>query len=120
MLPTPATHNYKPPQVTGNYAKQQTQVVEDTMRTQIQAETTANNVLASMVGQKQQLQNANDDMWAMRTNVANAQRELKELQQKAFMKKQRLYMIIGLLSTVDVILFFRIVQCGGSFFCRRY
>ena len=120
MLPTPATHNYKPPQVTGNYAEQQTQVVEDTMRTQIQAETTANNGLASMVGQKQQLQNANDDTWAMRTNVANAQRELKELQQKAFMKKQRLYMIIGLLSTVDVILFFRIVQCGGSFFCRRY
>ena len=56
----------------------------------------------------------------MRTNVANAQRELKELQQKAWLKKRRLYGIIGLLSVVDLGLFLRIVQCGGSFFCRRY
>jgi len=90
------------------------------MRTQIQAETTATTILDTMVQQKQQLQNANDDTWAMRTNVANAQRELKELQQKAWKKKQRLYVIIGLLGTVDLVLFFRIVQCGGSFFCRRY
>mmetsp|Transcript_10137 Transcript_10137/g.18299 ORF Transcript_10137/g.18299 Transcript_10137/m.18299 type:complete len:166 (-) Transcript_10137:158-655(-) len=115
-----ANNNYQPPQLTGAFAEQQTQVVEDTMRTQIQAETTAGGVLAAMVGQKQQLQNANDDTWAMRTNVANAQRELKELQMKAWKKKQRLYGIIGLLSTVDLVLFFRIVQCGGSFFCRRY
>mmetsp|Transcript_24482 Transcript_24482/g.41922 ORF Transcript_24482/g.41922 Transcript_24482/m.41922 type:complete len:155 (-) Transcript_24482:268-732(-) len=113
--------NYQPPQLaTGTYAEQQTHVVEDTMRTQIQAETTATTILDTMVQQKQQLQNANDDTWAMRTNVANAQRELKELQQKAWKKKQRLYVIIGLLGTVDLVLFFRIVQCGGSFFCRRY
>ena len=112
--------NYHPPQLTGAYADQQTQVVEDAMRTHVQAETTANTVMATLHAQRQQLQNANDDTWAMRTNVANAQRELKELQQKAFQKKQRLYIVIGMLGLVDTMLFLRIVQCGGSFFCRRY
>ncbi|KAL7552987.1 hypothetical protein ACHAWF_016227 [Thalassiosira exigua] len=112
---------YQPPQMTGTaYAEQQTGVVEDTLRTHIQAETTATNVLEKMHAQREQLQNANDDTWQMRTNVANAQRELKELQVKAWKKKQRLYIIIGLLSFVDLMLFLRIVQCGGSFFCRRY
>lgn len=113
-------YSYQPPQLKGAYAEQQTQVVEDTMRTHVHAETTANTVLASLHAQRQQLQNANDDTWQMRTNVANAQRELKELQQKAWKKKQRLYIIIGMLSFVDSMLFLRIVQCGGSFFCRRY
>ena len=112
--------NYQPPQLKGAYAEQQTQVVEDTMRTHVQAETTANTVLATLHAQRQQLQNANDDTWQMRTNVVNAQRELKELQQKAWKKKQRLYAIIAMLGFVDVMLFLRIVQCGGSFCCRRY
>lgn len=113
-------YGYKPPQVTGNYAEQQTQVVEDAARTHVEAETTANTVLAALEGQRHQLQNANDDTWAMRMNVANAQRELKELQTKAWQKRKRLYVIIGMLSSVDLLLFLRIVQCGGSFFCRRY
>lgn len=116
------TNNYQPPQLTttGKYTEQQTNIVEDTMRTHVAAETTANTVLATLHAQRQQLQNANDDTWQMRTNVAAAQRELRELQKKAWQKKQRLYIIIGILGFVDVILFFRIVQCGGSFFCRRY
>lgn len=115
-------YGYQPPQLSGTttYAEQQTHVVEDAMRTHVQAETTANTVLATLHAQRQQLQNANDDTWQMRTNVANAQRELKELQQKAWKKKQRLYVIIGMLAFVDTMLFLRIVQCGGSFFCRRY
>ena len=112
--------NYQAPQLSGTYAEQQTQVMEDAMKTHVNAETTANNVLAKLHAQRHQLQNANDDTWEMRQNVATAQRELKELQQKAWAKKRRLYMIIGLLATVDLMLFFRIVQCGGSFFCRHY
>ena len=86
----------------------------------LQAETTANTVLATLHGQRQQLQNANDDTWQMRTNVALAQRELKDLQHKAWLKKRRLYGVIGVLGFVDLMLFVRIVQCGGSFFCRRW
>ncbi|KAL9180223.1 hypothetical protein ACHAXT_008193 [Thalassiosira profunda] len=112
--------SYQAPQMQGTYSEQQTGVVEDAVRTHIQAETTANNVLETMQAQRQQLQNANEDTWNMRTNVANAQRELRELQQKAWKKKQRLYAIIGMLGAVDLLLFLRIVQCGGSFFCRRY
>ena len=90
------------------------------MTSSFQAETTANTVLATLHAQRQQLQNANDDTWQMRTNVTLAQRELKELQQKAWLKKRRLYGIISALAFVDLILFLRIVQCGGSFFCRRW
>ena len=112
--------NYQAPQLTGGYTEQQTQIMEDAMRTHVTAETTANNVLAKLHAQRHQLQNANDDTWEMRQNVATAQRELKELQQKAWAKKRRLYGIIGLLAAIDLLLFFRIVQCGGSFFCRTY
>lgn len=112
--------NYQAPQLSGGYAEQQTQIMEDAMRTHVNAETNANNVLAKLHAQRHQLQNANDDTWEMRKNVATAQRELKELQQKAWAKKRRLYGIIGLLAVVDLMLFLRIVQCGGSFFCRHY
>mmetsp|Transcript_22167 Transcript_22167/g.53707 ORF Transcript_22167/g.53707 Transcript_22167/m.53707 type:complete len:166 (+) Transcript_22167:273-770(+) len=120
------SYGYQPPHqqpqmTTGTtYAEGQTRIVEDAMRTHVQAETSANTVLATLEAQRQQLQNANDDTWQMRQNVATAQRELKELQTKAFKKKQKLYAVIGMLSFVDVMLFLRIVQCGGSFFCRRY
>ena len=114
-------NNYQPPQLSHkSYTDQQTNILEDATRTHVAAETTANTVLATLHAQRQQLQNANDDTWQMRTNVANAQRELRELQAKAWKKKQRLYIIIGILGFVDFMLFFRIVQCGGSFFCRRY
>lgn len=112
--------NYQAPQLSGKYAEQQTQVMEDALRTHVTAETTANNVLAKLHAQRHQLQNANDDTWEMRQNVATAQRELKELQQKAWAKKKRLYMIIALLAAADLTLFLRIVQCVGSFFCRHY
>ena len=117
------SYNYQPPQLQqqgATYADQQTHVIEDAMRTHIAAETNANSVADALRAQRQQLENANENTWQMRTNVANAQRELKELQAKAWKKKQRLYMIIGMLGAVDLMLFLRIVQCGGSFFCRRY
>jgi hypothetical protein len=112
--------NYQPPQlVDGNtYIARQTNMIEDIARTNIEVETNANNILSTLYGQRTQIQNANDNTWQMRANVVKAQRELKELQHKAFLKKQKLYIIIAVLSLVDIVLFCRIVQCGGSFFCR--
>ena len=97
--------NYQPPQLVGDtYVEQQTHMIEDIARTNIEVETNANNILSTLYGQRQQLQNANDNTWQMRTNVASAQRELKELQRKALLKKQKLYLIIAVLSLVDVVL----------------
>lgn len=114
--------SYQAPQLPsgGTYEQRQTHVVEDALRTNVQAETTAGNVLTQLEAQRNQLQRADDDAWAMREDVARAQRELRELQAKTWKKKRRLYAVIGALSFVDAMLFFRIVQCGGSFFCRRY
>mmetsp|Transcript_34021 Transcript_34021/g.81434 ORF Transcript_34021/g.81434 Transcript_34021/m.81434 type:complete len:159 (-) Transcript_34021:175-651(-) len=117
---TTPSPSYQAPQLSGAYEQRQTRVVEDAVRTNVEAETTAGNVLTQLEAQRNQLQRADDDAWAMREDVARAQRELRELQQKTWEKKRRLYAVIGALSFVDAMLFFRIVQCGGSFFCRRY
>ena len=109
--------DYQPPQL--SYAEQQSQVVDDSMRTYIQAENAASNVLQTLQMQRQQLQKANDDTWKIRSNAIKAQQQLKELQQKVWKKKQCLYAVIAMLSCVDYILFARIVHCGGSFFCKR-
>ena len=112
---------YRPPQLGGlTYAEQQSHVLDDTMRTHVHAESTANTLLATLHSQRQQLQNANEDTRQMRSNVAEASRELKELQRKVMARKRKLYMMIGALALVDTMLFLRIVQCGGSFFCRSH
>jgi predicted RNase H-like nuclease (RuvC/YqgF family) len=90
------------------------------MRTHVHAESTANTLLATLHSQRQQLQNANEDTRQMRSNVSEASRELKELQRKVMARKRKLYMMIGALALVDTMLFLRIVQCGGSFFCRSH
>lgn len=110
-------NDYQPPKL--SYAEQQSQIVEDSMRYYMQAENVASNVILSLQMQRQQLQKANDDTWKIRSNAIKAQQQLKELQQKAWKKKQCLYAIIAILSFVDYVLFVKLVECGGSFFCRR-
>lgn len=110
-------YDYQPPHV--SYANRQSQVVEDSLRTFIRAENAASNVLETLQMQRQQLRKANDDTWKIRSNAIKAQQQLKELQQKAWKKKQCLYAVIAMLAFVDATLFVRLVHCGGSFFCRR-
>ncbi|KAL3764699.1 hypothetical protein ACHAWU_001529 [Discostella pseudostelligera] len=111
---------YRPPQLGLTYAEQQSHILDDTMRTHVHAESTANTLLATLHSQRQQLQNANEDTRQMRSNVAEASRELKELQRKVMARKRKLYIMIGMLALADTMLFLRIVQCGGSFFCRSH
>ena len=103
-----------------SYADQQTGVLSDAVKTQYQAESTANAVLNQLSGQRQQLQGANDDVWEMRQATEETKRELRELRAKYIAKKRKLYMIIAALALVDTLLFVRIITCRGSFFCRRY
>lgn len=105
---------YSPP----SYAEQQTQRVEDTMKTHYEAEGTAAAVMSQMTTQRHQLQRASDDVAGTRMKGEQAKRELDDLINKVRRKKRRLYAIIAMLGTVDTLLFLRIVQCGGSFFCR--
>mmetsp|Transcript_32307 Transcript_32307/g.39687 ORF Transcript_32307/g.39687 Transcript_32307/m.39687 type:complete len:167 (+) Transcript_32307:140-640(+) len=117
--------SYQPPPVsnttnnTSNYVQQQTQTTEDSLRTQYQAEATANTVLSQMTTQRYQLQNAHDRVYDMRETTEKAKRELADLAAKNRKKKRRLQLIILLLGTLDLFLFLRLLYCGGSFFCRR-
>ena len=107
--------SYVPPGMT--YADQQTNVLEDTVKTHYEAEGTAANVLTQMHTQRHQLQGAHDDVWEMRKTAEEAKREMISLIAKNRRKKQRLYAIIAALAMTDIFLFLRIAHCRGSFFC---
>ena len=100
-----------------NYAEQQTNTLGDTLQTQYQAESTPNAVLNQLHTQRGQLQSANEDVWDMRQATEQTKRELMDLQAKYRAKKNKLRIIIGILSLVDLLLFLRIARCRGSFFC---
>ena len=106
---------YVPPGKT--FADHQTNVLSDTVKTQYQAESTANAVLNTLHGQRQQLQGANDNVWDMRQATEQTKKELRDLQAKYRQKKNKLRMIIALLATIDLLLFLRILRCRGGFFC---
>ena len=110
---------YVPPQQ--QYAEKQTNVLSETVKTQYEAENTANAVLQQMNAQRQQIQSANEDVWDMRHATEETKRELRDLQDKYRARKRKLYMYIAILGAVDLLLFLRLLRCGGSFFCRtRY
>lgn len=100
-----------------NFADQQTNVLADTVKTQYQAEDTANAVMSRLHGQRNQLEGANDDVWDMRQATEQTKRELRDLQAKYRQKKMRLYMWIAVLGSLDFLLFLRLLRCRGSFFC---
>lgn len=107
--------SYVPPGQT--FADKQTGMLSDTVKTQYQAEETANAVMNHLHGQRHQLQTANNDVWDMRQATEQTKRELKELHAKYKEKKLRLYMWIVLLGAIDFLLFLRLLRCRGSFFC---
>mmetsp|Transcript_12305 Transcript_12305/g.35198 ORF Transcript_12305/g.35198 Transcript_12305/m.35198 type:complete len:155 (+) Transcript_12305:269-733(+) len=112
-----STGGYQPPSQQGTYAEQQTARVEDTMKAHYEAEGTAAAVMSQLTTQRHQLQRAHDDVGDTRMKGEQAKRELDELINKVRRKKRRLQVIIAMLATVDALLFLRIAQCGGSFFC---
>lgn len=106
--------SYQPP---ATFADQQTDTLTDTVKTQYQAEGTANAVLTRMTEQRHQLSGAHDNVSEMRTATEKARLELQQLHSKYREKKFRLYVTIAALGLTDLLLFFRIVQCRGGFFC---
>ena len=100
-----------------SYEQQQTKVVEDSLKTNYDAEGTAAAVLSQMTTQRYQLQSAHDDVWQMREATEKAKRELADMYAKSQAKKRKLQMVIAALAITDAILFFRLLKCGGSFIC---
>lgn len=66
------------------------------------------------------MQSAGSNVYEMRQATEKAKREIHELHQKYRQKKQKLYVLISALAITDLLLLFRILQCGGNFFCRRH
>ena len=98
-------------------AEEQTNTLRDTVTTQYQAAETANAVLNQLHGQRQQIQNANDDVWQTRQLTEETKRELHALSAKYREKKNKLKAIIVLLGIIDFLIFLRLLRCRGSFFC---
>jgi|EP01083_Nonionella_stella_P014356 hypothetical protein len=111
--------SYRPPKVSGSYAQQQTQVMEDTMRTHYETEATSAAVLSQLRTQRGQLDGANKNVWEMRQAAERAKKDITSMAKKVRKKKMRLQMIAIVLAVVDFVLFVRLVQCGGSFYCKR-
>mmetsp|Transcript_25934 Transcript_25934/g.38314 ORF Transcript_25934/g.38314 Transcript_25934/m.38314 type:complete len:132 (-) Transcript_25934:255-650(-) len=106
---------YVPPATT--YAEKQTNIVENSLHIQHQAEEKAGVVLSQMHAQRHQLQGANDEAYKTRQTTEQARREMAEIKAKYRQKKMRLYALIAMLSIVDLLMLLRIIKCGGSFFC---
>jgi len=114
-----SSHNYQPPSVSGTYAQQQTQIMEDTMRTNYEAANTVGNVLSQMHGQRQQLTGAHENVWEMRQAAEKAKKDLTSMVKQARKKKLKLQIIAAGLAFIDFVLFLRLLKCGGSFFCKN-
>jgi len=113
--------SYQPPKLhdpKASYAQQQTHVTEDSLRTQYQAEGTANTVLTQMTTQRYQLQNAQENVADTRLTTEAAKKELQIMTSRIGRRKKKLQAIIALLAILNIFCFFRLLYCGGSFFCR--
>lgn len=113
--PNSGAGGYVPPGRT--YGEQQTNVIQDSVKTQYQAEEKAATVLSQLHTQRHQLQGAHGDVSKMREATEKAKREIADLSTKMKQKRNKLLGIITMLGIVDFLLFLRIVKCRGSFFC---
>ncbi len=89
------------------------------MRTHYETEATSAAVLSQLRTQRGQLEGANSNVWEMRQAAEKAKKDITAMAKKQRKKKLRLQMIAVILAVVDFLLFVRLVQCGGSFFCKR-
>jgi molecular chaperone GrpE (heat shock protein) len=111
---TVTSGGYQPPIF---YAKDQTTILEDTTRAYYETDETANKVLNTLLSQRQQLQNTDTTIHNMHSTTQQVSKEIELLRKKYKQKKQQLYMYIAALSIIDILLFLRMIQCHGNFYC---
>ena len=83
-------------------------------------EATSAAVLSQLKAQRGQLKGAHENVWEMRQAAEKAKTDISSMIKKARQKKMRLQAIATILASIDFLLLIRLIQCGGSFFCRRY
>jgi hypothetical protein len=105
---------YQPPLF---YASDQTAILNDATKTFYQTDEVAGRVLDQLTSQRQQILHAGDDVFQMQNTAQIAKKELEALRMKYRRKKQQLYMWIVILSVTDLLLFLRMIQCHGNFYC---
>lgn len=71
-----------------------------------------------MQTQRQQLNGANNNVWEMRQNAEKAKEDITVMVKRARQKRRKLQIIAIGLALIDFFLLVRLLQCGGSFFCR--
>ena len=54
----------------------------------------------------------------MRQAAEKAQKEIKRIDARIKRRKRKLQFIIIVLAVTNLFLFFRLIKCGGSFFCK--
>jgi hypothetical protein len=112
---TTNSFGYQPPSIL--YANDQTSILEDTSKTYYQVDEVAGRVLNQLTLQRQQILHAGEDVYQMQHTADMAKNALETLRTKYRHKKQRLYMWIAILSVADILLFLRMIQCHGNFYC---
>mmetsp|Transcript_17665 Transcript_17665/g.35201 ORF Transcript_17665/g.35201 Transcript_17665/m.35201 type:complete len:153 (+) Transcript_17665:220-678(+) len=110
-------NSYQAPNLDASRQAEQTAVMEDSLKTNYDAEGNAQTVLAHMTAQRHQLNSAHTNVNEMKDLTEKAKKELAELVARGHRQKNTLYGVIGALTLTDIYLFYRIVRCGGSFFC---
>ena len=108
------TAGYQPPLF---YATDQTSILQDTTRTFYETDETAHKVLHTLVSQRQQLQQTDATIHEMHSTTQQVSKEIELLKKKYRQKKRQLYIYIAALSVVDILLFLRMIQCHGNFYC---
>eukprot|EP00587_Corethron_hystrix_P013891 CAMPEP_0113323978 /NCGR_PEP_ID=MMETSP0010_2-20120614/16720_1 /TAXON_ID=216773 ORGANISM="Corethron hystrix, Strain 308" /NCGR_SAMPLE_ID=MMETSP0010_2 /ASSEMBLY_ACC=CAM_ASM_000155 /LENGTH=145 /DNA_ID=CAMNT_0000183167 /DNA_START=97 /DNA_END=531 /DNA_ORIENTATION=+ /assembly_acc=CAM_ASM_000155 len=110
-------HNsYQAPNLSTSYKADQSKTMEEAVKMNYEADGNAQAVLAQMTAQRQQLNTASNNVHEMKEMTEKAKKELQTLVSRGRKQRMGLYTVIGILSTTDLYLFYRIVRCGGSFF----
>tara|TARA_B110000971_G_C19643294_1_gene334444 strand:- start:46 stop:435 length:390 start_codon:yes stop_codon:yes gene_type:complete len=92
--------------------------VEATIATNSEAQATAAQTLATMERQREKLLNAHHDMDGINQAMDETKASLKLLQHKHWLRRKKLHLTIGFLVCCNVVALYRLVKCGGSFWCR--
>ncbi|CAM9463130.1 unnamed protein product [Scytosiphon promiscuus] len=91
-------------------------LLDDSLAVQTETSNMADDVMARLFGQRESLESAQYRLGDMRNMTDEARLHLRDLEQKAFMKKMCLYATIGILSVLILLVAYRELTNNGRLF----